>query len=281
MENALLHFVHITDTHLLLPEQKLDYHDIPPDLETYARQILALPYDSQAVADALIREINALPIRPDFVLHTGDVAAQLLSGDDYGYMLDMLSHIAYPVYYLPGNHDDPDALRRFTRGEAAPPYYEFAVNGVQIACLDSASHPVVPHGGRLDDEQLGWLEALCSAPDDRPLVVALHHHPIPIGVPWLDMLALHNGSELHRILRKAGTRLRGVFTGHIHHGVDVVRDGILYSSAASAWCQFTGWPGHRFATLDTDVNPGFSLVTLTAEATFVRRHRYDPLVKVP
>lgn len=277
MENVLLHFVHISDTHLLLPGQQLDYSDIPPVLETYAQQVLSLPYDSQAVAEALIREISALPVQPDFVLHTGDVAAQLRSPDDYGYMIDVLNRIPYPVYYLPGNHDDPDALRRFSRGDDAPPYYSFEVNGVQIACLDTASHPAVPHGGGLDDAQLAWLEALCTAPDPRPLVVALHHHPVAIGVPWLDTLILDNGDALHRILLKAGSRLRGVFNGHIHYAIDVMRDGILYSSAASAWCQFTGWPDHDRATLDMHVNPGFSLVTLTTEATFVRRHRYNPI----
>lgn len=279
MDNVLLQFVHISDTHLLLPGQKLDLSDVPPVLETYAQQVLSLPYDSHAVAESLIREIAALPVKPDFVLHTGDVAAQVQSQDDYGYIIDVLSRIPYPVHYVPGNHDDPDGLRRATRGEDAPPYYSFEANGVVFACLDSASHPAIPHGGGVDAEQLGWLEGLCAADDERPLVVALHHHPLSIGVPWLDTLILHDGDALHRVLRKAGPRLRGVFHGHIHYAMDMVRDGILYSSAASAWCQFTGWPGHRAATLDTHIDPGFSLVTITAETTFVRRHRYSPSVK--
>lgn len=275
MSGVLLQFVHISDTHLLKPGQALDFGDIGPEWAEYARQVLALRHDAGAVVTTLVREINSLPARLDFVLHTGDVAGQPQSPDDYDIMARWLGQINYPLFYLPGNHDDADGVRRLLNGAATPETldYTFECNGVQIVCLDS-NHSAVPHGGGLDDRQLTWLESICAAQDDRPLVVSLHHHPIPLGVPWLDALALSNGDDLHRILLLARARLRGVFFGHIHYGIDVLRDGILYSSAPGAWYQFSGWPGWATPALDDRASPGFSVVTITRDRTFVRRHFY-------
>jgi Icc protein len=273
MPDILLQFAHVTDTHLVLPGQQRDYSDVPPELEEYARQILALPYSASQAAEALVREINALPVRLDFVLHTGDLAGQLHSPDDYAYIRQVFDQIRYPVCYVPGNHDAGEPFQRVLL-RRDPPYDQvFDRNGVQIACLDSTG-TTPPHSGWLDDEQLAWLDRLCSADDDRPLIVALHHPPFEIGVPWLDELRLLNGDEVRRILQRAKSRLRGVFCGHVHHAIDVHIDGILYSIAPSAWCQFTGWPGHSRATLDEGARPGFSLVTITTGHTMIRRYHY-------
>jgi 3',5'-cyclic-AMP phosphodiesterase len=144
---------------------------------------------------------------------------------------------------------------------------------VQIIALDSsrAGHA---HAGWLDEAQLDWLNTICTADDPRPLVVATHHHPIPIDVPWLDQLGLGNGQVMHEILLQARHRLRGVFFGHVHHSLDIYKDGILYSSVASAAYQFMAWPGQAQAALDMVADPGLNLVTVTAEQTFIRHHRF-------
>jgi Icc protein len=275
MSKTLLNFVHLSDTHILMPGVKPYFGDITEELDQYARQILALPYHPVQAAEAAIREINALPFHIDFVLHTGDIGNDLKRPEEYVFMRDLFAKIRCPVYYLPGNHDDLGLVQSVLQGRDASETfeYEFEQNGVQIACLDSnGTNP--PHSGWLDDSQLAWLETICMAEDDRPLVVALHHHPIPIDVPWLDELALLNGDAMHQILLKAKHRLRGVLYGHIHHAVDVVRDGILYAAAPSAYTQFIGWPGFEVASLEESGGCGFNVVTLKADTIYVRRHRY-------
>lgn len=275
MPEILLQFVQLSDTHLLMPGVQPYFGDIDEELDLYARQILALPYHPAQAAEAAIREINALPLQIDFVLHTGDIGNDLKKPEEYVFMRDLFARLKYPIYYLPGNHDDVGLVQSVLQGRGASDSfeYEFERNGVQIACLDSnGTHP--PHSGWLDDRQLAWLEAICMAEDDRPLVVALHHHPIPIDVPWLDNLALLNSDAMHHILLKAKHRLRGVFYGHIHHSIDVLRDGILYSAARSAYSQFVGWPGMEVASLEEGAQSGFNVVTIQADTTYVRRHRY-------
>jgi 3',5'-cyclic AMP phosphodiesterase CpdA len=275
MPNILLQFVQLSDTHFLMPGVRPNYDDVEKELDLYSKQILALPYDGAQAAEAAVREINNLPFHVDFVLHTGDVGNDLTKPEEYAFMRDLFAKIKYPTYYLPGNHDDVGMIQTVLQGrDPAPPFdFEFEQNGVQIVCLDS-NGTTPPHSGWLDEGQLEWLEKICMAEDDRPLVIALHHHPIPIEVPWLDELALLNGEAMHKILLKAKHRIRGVFYGHIHHAVDIVRDGILYSAAPSANFQFLGWPGYEMAALDVGGLCGFNVVTITSEATFVRRYMY-------
>ncbi len=257
----LLRFVHISDTH------------ISPDPD-YHRKWSA--HSAQEGARALVRELNGLPFTPDFVLHTGDVAYDPVP-NAYETCRDILGEIRYPVYYLAGNHDDPAALQRVLlqrEDDVLPFHYRFEVNGVVFACVDS-NGPVEPPRGYVSDAQLTWLEGICKANDKRPIVVAVHHNALPVDVPWLDeYMPMTNAEDFHAALLPAKDRLRGVFHGHIHQNTETLRNGILYSSVLSSWCQFHAWPGMTHTTADTGAEPGYNIVTLTPDQTFIRRCRF-------
>ncbi len=271
MAEVLLNFVHISDTHLLHPDERKDFADINPELAHYAQQVLAQPHHTTTLSTALVQQINALPVSIDFVLHTGDVAGEATT--DYEHIAGLLGQIRYPVLYTPGNHDSLAGFQQWLCPQRAPAVCEYEFNGVQIIALDSSRFGI-EHGGRLSADQLKRLDVLCSADDDRPLIVAMHHHPLPIAVPWLDELGLTNGADLHQILLQAGQRLRGVFIGHIHHSLDIYKDGILYSSVASAAYQFTVWPQQQQASLEMLADPGFNLVTVSKDQTVIRHQRF-------
>jgi Icc protein len=270
VSETLLQFVHISDTHLLAPDQVKDFTNISPEFALYAEQVSSLPYHTYTAGERLACEINALPLALDFVLHTGDIAGE--SYADYAVLAKLFEQIRYPVIFVPGNHDRGADIRALTHCDAAM-IWEYEMNGVQLVCLDSCEAEI-DSGGWLHDVQLEQLNAICQSDDTRPLIVAVHHHPFPMGVKWLDDLQIGNGEALHRILLQARHRLRGVFHGHVHHSMDVLRDGILYSSVASAAYQFVGWPGHAQTSLDMNADPGFNIVTITRDSTFVRHHRY-------
>lgn len=257
----LLTFVHISDTHLHVdPEYRDDF----------------TPVASRVQVNRLIDAINALPYAVDFVMHTGDIVHNPDSGEHYRVANQVLSRLNYPIYYVPGNHDDVPMMQRDflnLADEHISAYfdYQFAVNGVQVVMLDShAPAGEDRHDGYLAPEQLERLEAICAAPDTRPMVVGLHHHALPLEAPWLDTLVLENGLALHEVLLKAKHRLRGVFYGHIHESVVTVRDGISYYSVQSGWFQTSTWYGATEPASDPLTNPGFNVVTLTERDTFVR-----------
>lgn len=263
MTEALLRFVHISDTHIHAdPDYAPDWASVPPVRS----------------AHRLVEEINALPFTPDFVLHTGDVAYDP-DPAAYARARDILTGIRFPVYYLAGNHDDGTMLQRDFLGidqPAATFDYSFDINGVQVVCIDS-NGPAEPPAGYVRPAQLAWLVSICESADPRPLVVAVHHNALPTGIPWLDdYMGMTNGETFHRALMPARHRLRGVFFGHIHQNVQVMRDGILYCSVLSAWYQLHAWPGQTGTAHDDDAEPGFNVVTITRDQTFIRHHRYAP-----
>ena len=260
MPEQHLTFVHLSDTH------------ISPDAE-YGKH--HTPYSTQAGAKALVKAVNALPFNVDFILHTGDVIYNPVP-EAYHTAREILSQLAHPVYYLAGNHDSGVDLQRVFLGRTeilSPFHYTFDVNGFQIVCLDSVL-PTAVHG-QISPQQLEWLDTICSAQDDRPLVVAVHHNTLPVGSPWLDdFMRITNGEALHQILLKAKDRLRGVFFGHVHQNIQMFQDGIFYSSALSSWYQLNSWPGSS-ETLALDEGPGFNVVSMTGNQTFIRRWNFS------
>jgi 3',5'-cyclic-AMP phosphodiesterase len=248
MTPPLLHFVHVSDTHV--------HFDPSYGLDNVGKSALA-------GARALVKRLNSLPFTPDFVLHTGDVAADPLPGIDEA-VRSVFCELKHPIRYLAGNHDP----------KTFPGEREFEVNGVQFVCIDSNGPAELPRGF-VTESELARLRRVCESGDDRPLVIATHHNVLPVGSPWYDeFMRMTNGEEFHRALLPARGRIRGVFFGHVHQDIETVRDGILYSAVSSSWCQFHAWPGQPLTVHDREAQPGFNVVTASKDQTTVRRHRF-------
>jgi 3',5'-cyclic-AMP phosphodiesterase len=255
----MLTFVHLSDTHI---------HADP----TFTGSIV--PFTSRSRVKHLIDRINSLPFAVDFVLHTGDIMTDPEDPQAYATARRILNQLKPPVYYIPGNHDRTEWVQRVLMEREtvqANLDYSFVHKGVQFVCLDSSQPETAV--GHLAPEQLAWLDRQLDSDDQRHLVVAVHHHPLPSGAPWLDHIVLENGIELHQRLLDVRHRLRGVFYGHIHESMVTVRDGISYYSVPSGWFQTQTWPDQEEPTGDPNSQPGFNLVTLTETDTFIRQYR--------
>ncbi|MBA3559542.1 MAG: metallophosphoesterase [Gemmatimonadaceae bacterium] len=228
----------------------------------------------------LVRVINALPFPFDFVLHTGDVADES-SEVSYKLAASVLANLKAPIHYVPGNHDCSVGMQRTLLASKEPLGridQFFAVGGVQFLLLDSRG--AIQPGGELTQSQLEWLAAFCTA-DGPPLVIALHHPPITLDVPWLDsdtamtvpMLLSNRGAFVDTIM-PARSRLRGVFFGHVHRAFQVVESGILFSSAPSIVGQLKTWPELTEPVLAAEEAPGYCLVTIDEQRTIVQQYSF-------
>lgn len=265
--NDPLRFFHISDTHIS-PDR--DY------IIDYAQ------YTPMIGAEALLREIKSLPFKPDFILHTGDVAYD--PEPVYEGIQELFSLLDIPIHYLIGNHDDAEKLQRVLMGRSDDEiqkylHYDFTVKGVQFVCLDSnGPHDPEKPTGFVTQEQLDWLETICASNDEHPLVIAIHHNALPVSVPWLDeWMRIENGEAFHEIVRQARDRLSGVFFGHIHQNIQTLRDGVLYVSSGSPWCQFISHPdpSNTMFIHDRHTLPSFNMVTITDTTTSIIRHSFE------
>src|SRR5438309_6503954 len=120
--------------------------------------------DARATFREAIAKVKALPHRPDFVIHTGDVS-QLSRDEEFDDAEQMLKELGLPVFFVPGEHDmlDPDGgkafLNRFGRGSQGAGWYSFYHRGVHFVALVNVAD-LKPGGmGYLGTAQLKWLLA--------------------------------------------------------------------------------------------------------------------------
>ncbi|HSH03660.1 MAG TPA: metallophosphoesterase [Anaerolineae bacterium] len=262
-----VYFVQISDTH------------IGPSPGFARHGHVALP-----CAQRLVDIINRLPHKPDFVIHTGDVVNNP-DRDAYQLAAETFAGLHVPVYYVNGNHDQADMIHKYmrmgpktdliaTREELV---YGFEVKGHQFVVLDSRAVDEIDPRGTISEEQVGIVrKAVEKAKEtDGSLTVFIHHPVLRMNSVWMDAyMLLMNGEVLHRALLPAENRLRGVFLGHVHQNMQTVRDGVMYVSVASAFSQFSAWPGDNQIRHDPYHLPGYNFVHLLKEQTVVHQHSF-------
>jgi Icc protein len=190
--------------------------------------------------------------------------ALLLSGDlvddgspaGYAALADLLAPLGIPALCIPGNHDAPTALAALS-GRAHMRVGGQHRLGRWLVCLLN-SFIADDARGRIDAAQLGALDRALAReerdPQSRHALVALHHHPLPVGSRWLDGVALQDPDALWGVLEKHAN-VRAVVFGHVHQEFDVARGPIRVLGTPSTCVQFLA-RSDDFA-LDPSLGPGF------------------------
>ena len=167
----------------------------------------AEPYPTVMNA-AAISEIEALD--PDAVVVKGDLTDRGTE-EEYQAFLDAYTKLGARMRHVRGNHD---AMITDTIAATAP----FAIDlpGVTLAVLDTV-RPGTEHG-RIEGDQLAWLEDLASA-STTPMLVFGHHHPWdPSSTERNDHYFGINpdDSELLCGVISRCESISGYFAGHTH-----------------------------------------------------------------
>lgn len=242
------YFIQFTDTHLFAdPTETL--WEVSPD----------------ARLDETVHAVAEIRGRPRFILVTGDCSAD---GSDasYGRLAEKLAIFSAPIYYLPGNHDDPACLAKMlssgSLNDNGKLTQTFEDNGWRFVLLDSA----IPNedGGELGHAQLAWLRRQLHDHAKTPTIIAVHHAPMPVGSPWLDEMKLVDGPQLIETI-DAAPQVRAVLFGHVHQIFETHRQQTLYASAPSTFFQFA--PGSVDFAGD-GANPGARIVELRDGGSF-------------
>ncbi len=172
-------------------------------------------HDTLGRLRAAVDAVNRLNPTPDLVVMTGDQTNDEAE-DSYRTVKDVLSNLRFPCHLALGNHDSRPVFRQVMLEESSvnsnPYYYTLVRNGHRIIVLDTQDEGEV--AGRLDDDQLDWLDRELSS--GHPAVVCMHHPPVPVGVPWMDDLILQESDRFLRICEAHAT-LRLILCGHVHH----------------------------------------------------------------
>jgi Icc protein len=171
------------------------------------------PYRGQN-ADAGLQSLLAAISgwQPDLVLVTGDLSEDA-SAASYRRLADYLHTLAVPVYALPGNHDDDEVMRRhFPNGPWSGTLF-CQLGAWGMVMLRSAVAGRVD--GLLDAADVSAAGRWVSARGGLPVLLALHHQPVPVGSPWIDRYGLQSPQALLQLIEHC-PQVRCVVWGHVH-----------------------------------------------------------------
>jgi len=208
-------FVQVSDSHIGFAK------DPNPDARTTFREAVA--------------RIKAMPQKPAFILHTGDVT-QLSKASEFDDADQILKEAGLPVFHVPGEHDMLDEgqgkafLDRYGQGTLGDGWRSFDQNGVHFVGLVNVKDLKAGGMGHLGAEQLAWLQKdLASLSSSTPLVVYTH---IPLWTIYADWgWGTDDAAQALGLMKRFGSVT--VLNGHIHQIISKVEGNVTFQTARS------------------------------------------------
>jgi Icc protein len=216
--------------------------------------------NTRASLDAICQSILTDNDDLDLVLATGDLS-QDGSVASYEYLAQQLSELRLPVFWLPGNHDDPGVMHEQLDNEPLSAAKKVLIGNWLIVLLDSTIKG--ESAGNVSPQQLDFLQRSLRAHPQHHVLVCLHHQAIPAGSAWIDQLGLQQPQALQSAI-KSQPNVKAVLWGHVHQQSHHYRDGIEWLSSPSTCVQFK--PGSDDFALD-NLPPGYRQLNLHADGS--------------
>jgi Icc protein len=213
---SVVRLTHFTDPHLYGGEHET------------LRGVATLPALQAALAHARTRDWP-----PEALLVTGDLVQDDPGG--YPHFRRLFGGLGRPVLCVPGNHDEPRAMRSELAGSPFVLGGHVDLGRWRIVLLDSCLPGSA--SGALSAEALAGLDSALAGAAGRHCLVCLHHHPVPMSSRWLDRVGLTNAAEFLHTL-DGHRNVRAVLWGHVHQAFDAVRKGVRLLATPSTCAQF-------------------------------------------
>jgi 3',5'-cyclic AMP phosphodiesterase CpdA len=208
-------FVQVSDSHIGFSKP------FNPDARTTFREAIA--------------KIAAMPTKPDFIIHTGDVS-QLSKDDQFDDADQIIKTAGVPVFHVPGEHDVLDEgqgkafLDRYGKGTKGAGWYAFDHAGVHFVALVNVVNLKAGGLGSLGPDQLAWLkDDLAGRSASTPIVVFAH---IPLWALYPDWgWATEESAQVLALLARFGSVT--VLNGHIHQVIAKTEGNISFHTTRS------------------------------------------------
>jgi 3',5'-cyclic AMP phosphodiesterase CpdA len=191
--------------------------------------------DPVGTLQAAIARIKAAPVRPAFVLHTGDVT-HLSKASEFDTAQAMLQDLGIPVHVVPGEHDTQDPgngklfLERFGKGTRGDGWYSFDAGGAHFIALVNVVHLRPGGAGGLGPDQIAWLkDDVAHLRASTPIVVFAHMPLWSVYPEW--GWGTEDAAEALAPLARFGSVT--VLNGHIHQIQQKVEGNMRFYTARS------------------------------------------------
>ena len=151
----------------------------------------------------------------DYVVFTGDLT-QDHSEQSYQNFVDLVREcgVVVPIYYLAGNHDEPELLAKYF--SAAPFSSDTCIEHPhwQIQLVDSKS---ATPAGYVSEQALAKLQSAIK--QGKHQLVMMHHHPIDVGY-FIDKHGLQNKADFWQAINDYDN-IQAIACGHVHSAMQL------------------------------------------------------------
>jgi 3',5'-cyclic AMP phosphodiesterase CpdA len=197
--------------------------------------------DVAATLKQTVARINAMPVPPAFVLHTGDIT-HLAKPDQFDTVAEILKEVKTgtgKVFYVPGEHDfevdgNQEYLKRYGRNTRGSGWYSFDYGGTHFIGLVNVASSKTGSGegglGVIGKDQLKWLrDDVARFSESTPMVVFAH---VPLWMVYEKWgWGTRDSEQALEILKRFGSLT--VLNGHIHQVLQKVEGNVTFHSARS------------------------------------------------
>jgi hypothetical protein len=182
-----------------------------------------------------IAKVKALPTKPAFMLHTGDIT-HLSKPAEFDNAAQVIGTSGLDVHYVPGEHDLLDDepgksyLERYGKKTKGTGWYSFDQNGVHFIGLVNVMNLQAGGLGTLGAEQLAWLaDDVKGLSASTPIVVFAHIPLWTISKDW--GWGTDDAEQALSQLKRFGSVT--VLNGHIHQLMQKVEGTVTFHTARS------------------------------------------------
>jgi hypothetical protein len=191
--------------------------------------------DARVTFREAVGKIAALPQKPDFILHTGDIT-QLSKPGEFDDADQILKEAGLDAFHVPGEHDmlDEDRgrayLDRYGKGSQGDGWYSFDHSGVHFVGLINVKVLKAGGMGSLGPAQLDWLKSdLAGRASSQPIVLFTHMPMWAAYQPW--GWGTDDADQAMALLARFGSVT--VLNGHIHQVLQKVEGNVAFHTARS------------------------------------------------
>src|SRR5215471_8451867 len=190
-----------------------------------------------ATLDEAIAKIGALPQKPAFMIHTGDIT-HLSKSEEFDNADQAIGKARLDTFYVPGEHDVIDAdlgkayMERYGKRTQAKGtgWYSFDRNGVHFVGLVNVANLKQGGMGMLGGEQLAWLaDDLKGKSASTPIVLFAHIPLWTVAANW--GWGTDDSAQALDLVKRFGSVT--VLNGHIHQIMQKVEGHVSFHTAMS------------------------------------------------
>ena len=187
-----------------------------------------------ATLEEAVAKIRALPSKPAFMIHTGDIT-HLSKVKEFDDAEKIISQAGTTVHYVPGEHDIIDEevklyRERYGKNAKGAGWYSFDADGVHFIGLVNVVNLKAGGLGNLGEEQLKWLEDDLKGKAASTPIVVFAHIPLWVVYPAWGW-GTDDGARALDLMKGFGSVT--VLNGHIHQVMQKVEGNVTFHTARS------------------------------------------------